>query len=100
MHSLHSVLLVPDNKEYPIQIFHKSFPDFITDPEQCKDIKFFINPSVYHQEILLSCLSLMEERLKRNICGLDDHASLDKVEDLPACQKTYIGDALGCACQF
>jgi hypothetical protein len=100
MRSLHSVLLVPDNKEDPIQIFHKSFPDFLTDPERCKDERFFINPSVHHQEILLSCLKLMEERLKRNICGLDDYVSLDKVEDLPAIQKTHIGDALGYTCWF
>jgi hypothetical protein len=100
MRSLHSVLLVPDNKEDPIQIFHKSFPDFITNPERCKDERFFINPSVHHQEILLSCLDLMEERLKRNICGLDGMVPLGKVRDLPAYRKTHIGDALGYACQF
>jgi hypothetical protein len=100
MRSLHSVLLVPDNKEDPIHIFHKSFPDFLTDPERCKDERFFINPSVHHQEILFSCLSLMEERLKRNICGLDDYVSLNEVEDFPADQKIHIGDALGYACQF
>jgi hypothetical protein len=100
MRSLYSVLLVPDNKEDPIQIFHKSFPDFLTDPQRCQDKRFFINPSVHHQEILLSCIDLMKERLKRNICGLDDLVSLDKVEGLPACRKTHIGDALGYACQF
>ena len=100
MRSLHSVLLIPDNKEDPIHIFHKSFPDFLTDPERCKDERFFINPSVHHQEILLSCLDLMEERLKRNICGLDGMVPLDKVRDLPAYRKTYIGDALGYACRF
>jgi hypothetical protein len=100
MRSLHSVLLVPDNKEDPIQIFHKSFPDFLTDPERCKDKRFFVNPSIHHQEILLSCLDLMKERLKRNICGLDDLVSLGKVEDLPVSRKTHIGDTLGYACQF
>jgi hypothetical protein len=100
MRPLHSVLLIPDNKEDPIQIFHKSFPDFLTDPERCKDERFFINPSVYHQEILLSCLALMQERLKRNICGLDDFISLDEVEELPAHRRSHIGDALGYACQF
>jgi hypothetical protein len=100
MRSLHSVLLVPKSMEDPIHIFHKSFPDFLTDPERCEDERFFINPSVHHQGILLSCLDLMEERLKRNICGLDDYVSLSEVEDLPTCQKIHIGDALGYACQF
>jgi hypothetical protein len=97
---LHSVLLYPNDKADPVRVFHKSFPDFLTDPERCKDERFFINPSVHHRELLLSCLNLMKERLKRNICNLDDYASLDKVEDLPARCKAQIGDALEYACRF
>ena len=37
LHSLHSLLLIPTNDVNPIQIFHKSFPDFLTDPERCTD---------------------------------------------------------------
>ena len=98
--SLHSVLLVPANKEDPIKIFHKSFPDFLTDPQRCEDERFFISPPVHHQEIMFLCLNLMEERLKRNICGLDEFVPLDKVKDLPARKQKHIGDALGYACQF
>jgi hypothetical protein len=98
--SLHSVLLVPANIEDPIQIFHKSFPDFLTDPQRCEDERFFINPSVHHLEIMLLCFDLMKERLKRNICGQDEFVPLDKVKDLPTCQKTHIGDALEYACKF
>ena len=100
LRSLHSVLLPPDKEANPIQIFHKSFPDFLMDPEQCKDSRFYINPSVHHQEILLLCLSLMKEKLKKNICNLGDYASLRKVEDLPAHRNAQIGDALEYACQF
>jgi hypothetical protein len=100
LRSLRSVLLFPNNEADPIRSFHKSFPDFLMDPQRCKDERFFINPSVHHQEILLSCLSLMKEKLKRNICNLDDYTSLDKVEDLPARCKAQIGDALEYACQF
>ena len=42
----------------------------------------------------------MGERLKKNICNLDDHAVLSEVKDLPTHLKTHIGDALGYACQF
>ena len=35
--SLHSLLLVPNNVEDPIRIFHKSLPDFLMDPERCLD---------------------------------------------------------------
>jgi hypothetical protein len=97
---LHSLFLVPDNTEDPIHIYHKSFPDFLTDPKRCKDQRFFVDPPLYHMEILLSCLNLMKKRLKKNICNLDDHAILNETKDLPARLKTYIGDALGYACQF
>ena len=100
LRSLHSVLLFPNNEADPVRVFHKSFPDFLLDTRRCRDERFFINPLVHHQEILLSCLSLMKERLKKNICNLDDHVSLDKVEDLPTRQKTHIGDALKYACCF
>jgi hypothetical protein len=100
LHPLHSLFLIPDSEFNPIHVPHKSFRDFLTDPDRCKDQKFFIDPSVHHQKILLSCLHLMGERLRRNICGLDDFVSLGKVEDLPDRRKTYIGDALEYACQF
>ena len=100
MRSLHSLLLVPDGAEDPIQVFHKSFPDFLTDPERCEDKQFFVEPAVNHAEILLSCLRLMGRRLKKNICNLDDYAVLSEVKDISARQKSHIGDALEYACQF
>ena len=98
--SLHSLLLVPTSQVDPIQVFHKSFPDFLMDPKRCKDEKFFINPSAHHQEILFSCFNLMKKRLKQNICSLDDYAVLSEVRDISTCQKEHIGDALGYACRF
>jgi len=42
----------------------------------------------------------MEERLKRDICNLDEYAELSDVDDLSACRKEHIGEALEYACQF
>jgi hypothetical protein len=100
LRSLHSLLLIPENPEDPIRIFHKSLPDFLMDPSRCKNERFFVDPPIQHTEILLSCLKLMRERLKRNICNLDDHAVLREVQDLNTLRKDHIGDALGYACQF
>ena len=100
LHSLHSLLLIPDGPEDPVHIFHKSFPDFLTDHKRCKDNQFFIDPAIHHAEILLSCLKLMRERLKRNICNLDKYAVLSEVEDLSTRKKDNIGDALDYACHF
>ena len=100
MRSLHSLLLVPESTEDPICIFHKSFPDFLMDPDRCEDKRFFVEPTDHHAEILLACLRLMGNRLKKNICNLDDHAVLSEVKDLSSLQKDHIGDALEYACQF
>ena len=102
LRSLHSLLLVPDldRKEHPVRIFHKSFPDFLTDPGRCTDQQFFVEPSVHHRDILLSCLKVMKAGLKRNICQLDDHVYLEEVKDLSTRKAVYIGDALEYACKF
>jgi len=100
LRSLHSLLLVPDDTEDPIRAFHKSFPDFLTDPVRCKDKQLFVEPAVHHTEIVLSCLRLMGERLKRNICNLEDYVILSEVKDISACKREYVGDALEYACCF
>ena len=96
---LHSLLLVPEATEDPVQVFHKSFPDFLMDHKRCQDTSFFVDPAVHHTEMLLSCLRLMEQRLRRDICDLDG-GPLNKVGDLPDHRKEHIGDALEYACQF
>jgi len=100
LNPLHSLLLVPEDTEDPIHAFHKSFSDFLMDPKRCQDTKFFVDPSIHHTELLLSCLSLMEERLKRNICHLEDYAVLSNINDLSAQRREYIGNALEYACCF
>ena len=70
------------------------------DPVRCKDKQFFVEPTVHHAEVLLSCLNLMGERLKRNICNLDDYAVLSEVTDLSTYKKVHIGEALEYACRF
>ena len=42
----------------------------------------------------------MKEKLKRNICKLDDYIILSETEDLSTARRTYIGDALEYACCF
>ena len=100
LRSLHSLLLVPPNDVTPVRIFHKSLPDFLTNPERCTNPRFFIDPSINHREIVLLCLNLMKGGLKRNICNLDDFSVLSEVEDLPTLKQKHIGDALEYACCF
>jgi len=100
LRALHSLLLIPDNIEDPVRVFHKSFPDFLMDTRWCTSLQFFVDPPTYHREILLSCLNVMKGGLKKNICNLDNNTPLRMVKDLPACRAAYIGDALRYACCF
>jgi hypothetical protein len=79
----------PTSTATPIRVFHKSFPDFLTDQNRCKDQRFFVEPATHHTEILFSCLKLMKERLRRNICNLDDYAVLHEVNDLWSKEGSY-----------
>jgi len=98
--SLHSLLLIPESTEDPIHVFHKSFPDFLMDPARCQDKQFYVEPTGHHTEILLGCLRLMEKRLKKNICNLDDYAVLSEVKDFSTQKKAHIGGALEYACRY
>ena len=51
-------------------------------------------------KILLSCLNLMRERLKKNIDGLDYYVVLSEVKGLSDQRKGHIGATLEYACCF
>ena len=71
---LHSLLNIPDGEDELVRVFHKSFPDFLTDRTRCKDDRFSVDPAAHHEELLFSCLDLMEKGLKKDICYLEDYA--------------------------
>jgi hypothetical protein len=98
--SVHSVLTLQDDINHPVQPFHKSFPDFLTDPARCTDNRFFVDPSAHHKDILFSCFSLMKDLLKNNIYNSDNYVVLGEVEDLSVRGPTCIGSSLEYACRF
>ena len=100
LRSLHSLLLIPDKMEDPVHTFHKSFPDFLTDPGRCGGKWFFLDPSTHHGKILVSCLDLMKQQLTKNICGLGDYVVLSEVGDLPVRRENCIRPSLDYACHF
>lgn len=97
---LHSLLLIPDAPTEFIRVFHKSFPDFITDSERCTLPMFCIQPSVHHTQLAIRCLQLMKTNLKKNICNLPRYVMNKDVKDLLIRRKECIGDALEYACRF
>ena len=96
---LHSVLLVPNENSKEIRVFHKSFPDFLQDPDRCSDPRFFITPPTHHADMALGCLELLK-KLKRNPCNLPDFVMNQDVPDIQHLLEDKIGGPLRYACAY
>ncbi|KIL55492.1 hypothetical protein M378DRAFT_591467 [Amanita muscaria Koide BX008] len=66
--NLRSVILLGDD-DIP-RIYHKTFPDYITDLKLCKDGNLRIDAMIHHMRITIRCFQKMEQHLKYNILGL------------------------------
>ncbi|KIL62289.1 hypothetical protein M378DRAFT_800559, partial [Amanita muscaria Koide BX008] len=76
---LQSVILL-DGDDVP-RVYHKSFPDFLTDQARCKDPLLRIDPRICHVQIATCCFEIMDKHLKYNILGLGDWARFMSNED-------------------
>jgi hypothetical protein len=61
---IQSIVLIPEDDEQPVQLFHTSLRDFLT--SQPRSGKFFIDPPICHTSIAIDCLKLMAVSLKRD----------------------------------
>jgi len=95
--SVNSLLILQDVHR-PVRPFHKSFPDFITDPTRCTNQRFYISPPDHHLELLVNCLNLMNQILEKNMCQLPDAVANSDVSDLKERIEKYIDPALQYAC--
>ena len=82
LESIQSLLLLSEDPGYPVQPFHKSFPDWITDQTRCTDPRFYIS-SEYHAELSIRCLKHMGSLLEKNMCSIPDYSLNAEVNDLP-----------------
>ncbi|KAG8964687.1 hypothetical protein FRC03_001454 [Tulasnella sp. 419] len=98
---LHSILLLPDDPQGLIRIFHKSFPDFVTNPQRCRDRKFLVKPKDFFTRLALQCILLMNSNLRRNMCDIQYPFCMnDEIPDLDLLLKVKIGTHVLYACQF
>ena len=97
--SVHSLLRLQGDVDSPVRPFHKSFPDFITDPDRCTNLRFCISAPSHHPELLVGCLELMNRALEKNICKLPEAIANSEVPDLHGRTGRYINPALQYACK-
>ena len=95
---LHSVILVPADKSREVRIFHKSFPDFLQDPNRCPDPRFHIDSKTRHGDMALSCLALVG-KLRVNPCTLPPFVMNKDVPNIPQLLRDQLGSGLRYACK-
>jgi len=96
--SVNSLFILHEDPSCPVRPFHKSFPDFVTDPDRCTNERFLISPPHHHLQLLDGCLSLMNRTLAKNMCKLPDAVANSDVGDLKKRMEKYIDPALRYAC--
>jgi len=97
--SANSLLILQEDADSPVQSFHKSFPDFITNQTRCTNKRFHISPSIHHPELLVGCLKLMNQLLEKNMCKLPDTVANSEVGDLHERTRQYLNPTLQYACK-
>jgi len=95
---IQSLLKLAEDPDSPVLPFHKSFPDFITDPLRCPNKRFHISPRTGHLKLALNCFKLMNNSLEQNLLSLPNYALNLEVEDLQARIDNHINSALKYAC--
>ena len=96
---IQSLLVISKESNQPVKPFHKSFPDFITNPSSCTDTKFLISPAHLHLELTMNCLRLMNNGLEQDLLSLPEYALNLEVGDLQMRINDCVSTALQYACR-
>ena len=97
--SVQSLFSLDEDPARSVKPFHKSFPDFITDPLRCADARFCISPGHLHFELATNCLRVMNHGLEQDLLSLPEYTLNSGVKDLQARIDGRISIALQYACR-
>jgi len=92
---LHAVLYTQHDR---VLWYHKSFPDFLFDPDRSK--KFWCNEMEHHRRLMESCFRIMKSGLRFNIANIPSSFVLDYDNTmLPDAVKQNISPSLSYSCR-
>lgn len=93
LNHLHSVLDVPENEGSFIRLLHPSFRDFLLDVQRCSNPTFLIDRKQAHYNLFKSCLRIMSNHLRRDMCALrlpGAHATKVNKCEVDKCIPLYV----------
>ena len=96
---LHSVLDVPKGRACPIRIHHPSFRDFFLDTKRCTDRQLQVDGNKIHWALADSCIRIMSDKLKKDICNLHLPGALANEVDEYQIEQ-FIPEELQYACSY
>jgi len=97
---LHSLIVVPSEPNEAPQVYHPSFPEFVTDFNRCKDMRFYINPTEHHCRITLRCFDAMK-KLRKDICRIGGRLKMNnEVAELDSVVKQSLPGWVQYACCY
>ena len=96
---IQSLLVIGEDPNQPVKPFHKSFPDFITDPSRCADTRFYLSPTRLHLELSINCLRLMNSELEQDLLSLPEYSMNSEIGDLETRIDGRVSLALKYACR-
>jgi hypothetical protein len=94
---LHSIIVLGSNDQAP-QVYHKSFPDFITDETRCTDSNLYISSNKHHAQVALYCFKVMRQKLHTNMYDLDRQQMHFSKNDIDRLHKESIKGEVIYAC--
>jgi hypothetical protein len=67
--NLYAILDIPEDSTYPLRLHHPSFRDFLLNKDRCGD--FWVAEKEAHQLLATSCIQIMSQTLKKDICEMN-----------------------------
>ncbi|KAJ3127338.1 hypothetical protein HK100_009808 [Physocladia obscura] len=94
---IRSVLIIDPQTDF-VSLIHKSFADFLVDPNRCKDPKYLINLADIDEIILRLSLKVMNTSLKRDYTGITMNKLPEKIK--PSEWSHLYNPVLSYACRY
>ena len=99
LESLHSILEIPAEPDCPVRLHHPSFRDFFLDTKRCTDRQLQVDRNNIHCSLANSCICIMSDALKKDICDLRLPGTLTTDVDGNRIEQ-FIPNKLQYACNF
>ncbi len=92
---IQSIIPIPSDSLRPVQIYHPSFPDFITSRERCSHPEFYVDIHSHERRLALRCLDILNSKLSEDVDNL-----LKPTEHISVLSKEAVLDVIPLEVQY